>query len=410
MSTLENRKTAVMIGAGNIGRGFIGAAFAASGYETVFIDVDEKLVEEINRLGQYSVRTLLPDGEIKDTLVTGIRALSGRDKYAAACIAGADICATAVGVRAMPHIAPLIAMGLTARAHVNAKPLNIIVCENMIDAGGRLREYVMNLISSGVAPMIDEIAAFPEAVIGRMTPIQTPEMKADDPLRICVEKYAFLPVDKNAFKGDIPRIEGMVPLDNFEYYVKRKLFIHNLGHAAVAYLGIIKGYKYIADAAGDAEILFLAKSAMCESAAALNYVNSGDKANLDRSISSLLYRFANRALGDTCERVAADPLRKLGGEDRLIGALKNCEEYGLPYFCIAAAAAAAALVLETTYDDDKSPPPLAEITGLSIESEAYKTIMTLGTTCAMAASKGGAAAVTELRKTAVRMAGDITIL
>ena len=399
-----------MIGAGNIGRGFIGAAFAASGYETVFIDVDEKLVDEINRLGKYSVRTLLPDGGSEDVVVSGIRAVNGQDKYAAVEIANADICATAVGVRAMPAIAPLIAMGLTARARSSAAPLNIIVCENMIDAGMHMRKRVLDLIPNGNVSAIDAIAAFPEAVIGRMTPIQTPEMKAGDPLRICVEKYAFLPVDKAAFKGTVPSIEGMIPLNNFKYYVKRKLFIHNLGHAAVAYLGLLKGYKYIAEAAEDAEILFLAKSAMNESAAALNNENKGDTANLNRSINSLLYRFSNRTLGDTCERVAADPVRKLGSEDRLVGALKNCERYGLPYIYIASAIAAASLVLETTYDTDKNLPPLTEIMGLSFESDAYKTIMTLGTTCAMAASKGGGAAITELRKTAVRMTGDITIL
>jgi len=293
---------------------------------------------------------------------------------------------------------------------MNAKPLNIIVCENTIDAGAKLRGLVLDLLSSGIVPAIDSISAFPEAVIGRMTPIQTDEMKADDPLRICVEKYAFIPVDKAAFKGDAPRIEGMVLLDNFSYYVKRKLFIHNLGHAAVAYLGLLKGYKYIAEATEDAEVLFLADRAMHESAAALNFENPGDTANLNRSISSLLYRFSNRALGDTCERVAADPLRKLGSEDRLVGALRNCEKFGLPYGYIAEAVAAAALVLETKYDADKNLPPLAEITGLSSEGEAYKTIMTLGTTCAMASSGGGAAAVAELRRTAVRIAGDITIL
>jgi len=399
-----------MIGAGNIGRGFVGAAFAASGYETVFIDVDDDLVREINTRREYTVREYSPDGGSADTIVSGIRAVNGQDKYAAVEIANADICATAVGVRAMPHIAPLLAMGLTVRARMSPKPLNVIVCENMIDAGEKLREQVLDLISAGIRPSIDAIAAFPEAVIGRMTPPQTPEMKEEDPLRVCAEKYAFLPVDKAAFKGVIPGIEGMVPLDNFSYYVKRKLFIHNLGHATTAFLGLMKGHKYISDAIDDPEILFLTESAMRESAAALNSENIGDKENLNRSINSLLYRFTNRALADTCERVAADPIRKLGPEDRLIGALKNCEQYGLQYYYIAAAAAAAALVLESTYEKDKTLPPLAEITGLSYESEAYKTIMTIGTTCAMSASKGGAAAVTELRRTALKMAGDINIL
>ena len=134
MTNGRSGKTAVMIGAGNIGRGFIGAAFAASGYETVFIDVNEELVGAINARGEYPVRILLPDGGRRDTMVRGVRAVSGRDTGAAAAeIAKAGICATAVGVRAMPLIAPELALGLALRTREEAPPLNIIVCENMKD-------------------------------------------------------------------------------------------------------------------------------------------------------------------------------------------------------------------------------------------------------------------------------------
>ena len=400
-----------MIGAGNIGRGFVGAAFAESGYEVVFIDVDEDLVDEINSRGEYPVRILLPDGEYTETTIHGVRAVSGKDRGAMATeISRAEICATAVGVRALPLIAPELALGLALRTRNDiSNALNIIVCENLIDAGSRLREYVRDIIPSELEAVVDSVTGYPEAVIGRMVPIQTDEMKDGDPLRVCVEKYSFLPVDKAAFRGEIPKIEGMVPLDRFEYYVKRKLFIHNLGHAASAYLGLLKGYTYIAEAMEDAEILYMTPGAMRESAAALNCENPGDAANLSRHIDSLLYRFFNKALGDTCARVAADPARKLGHNDRIIGALVNCEQFGLPFTYISAIAAAAALILEKTHSEKEKIPNLAEITGLSPGSKAYKTIMTLGTTCASAAVRGDDA-VTSLRRSAVKNAGDITIL
>jgi mannitol-1-phosphate 5-dehydrogenase len=242
-----------------------------------------------------------------------------------------------------------------------------------------------------------------------MVPIQTWEMKDGDPLRICVEKYAFLPVDKAAFKGNIPNISGMIPLDNFAYYVKRKLFIHNLGHAAVAYLGMLKGYTYIADAIEDPDILYMVASAMRESAAALNCENPAGDTNLVRGIDSLLYRFSNRALGDTCARVGEDPARKLGENDRIIGALKNCENYGLPAIYISAVAAAAALILEKTISGKEDLPNLSDIMGLSSESKAHRLIMTLGTMCA-SASVRGEDAVSAMRRAAVKHAGDITIL
>jgi mannitol-1-phosphate 5-dehydrogenase len=43
----------------------------------------------------------------------------------------------------------------------------------------------------------------------------------------------------------------------------------------------------------------------------------------------LLARYRNRALGDQVRRVGADPLRKLGPEDRLIGSARLCLEEGV---------------------------------------------------------------------------------
>ena len=410
MNTNGMVKTAVMIGAGNIGRGFIGEAFAASGYEVVFVDVDEELVDEINARGEYPVRIQHPNGEYTENVVRGVRAVSGKDTGAvAACIARAEICATAVGVRALPLIVPQLALGLALRSRNEGPPLNIIVCENLIDAGSVLRDYVRDIIPTGLEAVIDELAGYPQAVIGRMVPPQTEEMNAGDPLRVCVEEYGFIPVDKAAFKGEIPKIERMVPLDGFEYYEKRKLFIHNLGHATAAYLGLLKGYTYIDEAVNDGDILFMTANVMRESAAALNCENPGDSVNLGHHIDSLLYRFSNSALQDTCARVAVDPVRKLGKADRIIGALLNCERYGLPAVYIAGVAAAAALHLEKSYSGKGKLPNLSEITGLPADSNAYKMIMTFGTTCASAAARGGDA-VASLRRVAMKYAGDITIL
>lgn len=51
----------------------------------------------------------------------------------------------------------------------------------------------------------DEKVGLVEASIGRMVPVQTEEMKDGDPMRVCVERYGFLPVDKAAFKGEFRR-------------------------------------------------------------------------------------------------------------------------------------------------------------------------------------------------------------
>lgn len=48
-------------------------------------------------------------------------------------------------------------------------------------------------------------------------------------------------------------------------------------------------------------------------------------------IDDLLYRFKNKALGDTIFRVGCDLTRKLSAEDRLAGAIHESFELNLPY-------------------------------------------------------------------------------
>ena len=50
--------------------------------------------------------------------------------------------ATALGVNVLPHVASLIARGLLARRERTKKPLNILICENLIGSDKYLRELV----------------------------------------------------------------------------------------------------------------------------------------------------------------------------------------------------------------------------------------------------------------------------
>ena len=54
-------KKAVMYGAGNIGRGFIGELFSLSGYSVSFIDVNMEIIGALNERGEYVVEVLSND-------------------------------------------------------------------------------------------------------------------------------------------------------------------------------------------------------------------------------------------------------------------------------------------------------------------------------------------------------------
>ena len=324
-----------MYGGGNIGRGFIGQLFYLSGYETVFIDVADWLVDSLNREKSYNIVVIDNDKKIRQR-VENVRAVNGKDIEAAAAeIAECEIMATAVGVNVLPRIAPVLAKGIEMRFKSRpSEPLNIIICENLIDADKYLREQVRSYLPSEVAAVLDEYVGFIEASVGRMVPVMTDEMKRDDPLSIWVEPFCELPVDLNGFRGNIPDIKHVQPRGNFEFYIRRKLFLHNLGHGSCAYLGAQKGYTYIYEAIADPEILIQVRMTMYQSSEALRAEYDVPIGEIIDHAEDLISRFSNTGLGDTVERVARDPMRKLMVDDRLLGSALLCIKHNLPYDAI----------------------------------------------------------------------------
>ena len=361
-----------MYGGGNIGRGFIGALMSLSGYEVTFIDVAAPVIKELQEKRCYPLRFVSNEGN-EDLMVRNVTAVDGNDSpAAAAAIAHCDIMATAVGARILKFIVPNIVAGLRQRWAEGRGPLNIIICENLNDANKIVEGMIKEQLSEDEIAIFDRSVGLVEASIGRMVPVQTDEMKDGEPLRVCVEKYGFLPVDKAAFKGGIPEIKGMVPFEPFDFFVKRKLFIHNMGHATTAYLGGLKGVGYIFEAIDDPEIRIIAQSAMGESAMALSRCYGVPLESIELHISDLMGRFANAALKDTCERVGGDPSRKLSPSDRLIGSSILALEQGVTPAYIAVGAAAG---VKRYLDEAQQPQSeenalkvLAEVSGLSKDS------------------------------------------
>ena len=331
---------AVMYGGGNIGRGFIGALLSQSGYRVTFIDVAEPVVKHLQEKECYPIRYVFSGGH-EDVLVENVTAVNGNDTEAASdVIANCDIMATAVGARILKFIVPNIVAGLRKRWAQGNKPLNIIVCENLMDANLVVEGMIKEQLTEEEKVKFDETVGLVEASIGRMVPVQTEEMKDGEPMRVCVERYGFLPTDKAAFKGGVPEIKNMVPFAPFDFYIKRKLYVHNMGHATCAYLGDLLGLEYIYQSIDVADVRILVQNAMLESAMALSKKYGVAYEDIAMHINDLLNRFTNAALMDTCARVGGDPGRKLSADDRLIGSSVLALEVGVTPAYIAVGAAA----------------------------------------------------------------------
>jgi mannitol-1-phosphate 5-dehydrogenase len=376
---------AVQFGAGNIGRGFMGQLLFESGYELVFIEAMQPVVDELNKRKSYTLKIVGP--RPKEIFINNVSAISAMDIPAIAqALTEANLVATAVGVNILPKIALAIAKGIEKRAELNIKdPMNIIICENLIHAGTVLKGYIKEKIDPKHVPYMDSHIGFVETVIGRMMPILPDEIKKQDLLAIWGEEFAMLPVNKKGIIGEIPKIKNLIPAESFLAYEEQKLYIHNLGHSTAAYLGYLKKYDYIWQSIGDKEIREIVKKAVSETAKVIVKKHGLKEADVNAYIEDLLVRFDNKQLGDSVYRVGREPLRKLGPNDRFVGAAKLVLENGGTPEYIAEGMSAALM-----YDYPKDPEAvklvelikekgvtgvLQEISKLDINSDLAKLIL-----------------------------------
>ena len=323
-------KQAIIFGAGNIGRGFIGQLLSESGYEVTFADVDWLLLETLNDRSRYAIR-LVTNEQTEEVTVGPVRAIHSGDLDAVAeAVSRAEIGATAVGAGILKHIAPAVAAGIARRAQLGVTvPFNLILCENLHGAAAIFRAMVLAALPAEHHAYLAAHIGFVDTVIARMVPPLTPELRAQDPSLILVEPYKELPVDRDGFMGEPPQMVGMIPFAPFAFFTDRKLYIHNAGHAVLGYLGYLAGYEYGYESLADDEIYLQARGAMEESALALTRKYRPAPGALMANIEDLLHRFGNRALGDTILRLGRDPVRKLAHSDRLVGAALNALAQGV---------------------------------------------------------------------------------
>jgi mannitol-1-phosphate 5-dehydrogenase len=321
----------VQYGAGNIGRSFVGQLFSRVGWEVVFIDIDERVIEELNRRGKYRVE--IRDREPETIIVKNVRGVSGKDIDGVSDeVSTADLVATAVGKKALPHIMKTIASGLMKRQALSpGRTLDIVICENMLEGAQFLKAGLQKHLP--VDFPLDETTGFVETSIGKMVPIMSARDRAEDPLLVFAEAYNTLIVDKKGFRGTIPDVPGLDAKDNIKAYVDRKLFVHNMAHGVAGFVSYVfrPQYHFVWEAAKDPEILAVIREAMWESGEALldEYPQEFDLASINEHVEDLLRRFQNEALGDSIYRVGRDLYRKLGPDDRLIGSLSLCRRHGV---------------------------------------------------------------------------------
>lgn len=341
---------AIMIGAGQIGRGFIGMELEQAGYHVLFADINMDVINDMQRRGEYTVHMV--DTECVDTTVRNISAVSSLDPALPRAFGDADVTlvCTSVGQTALVKVAPAIAQGIAVRAAAGiTAPMNIIAVENAIGGTSQLKAHIYEQLDDSARQYAEEHIGFPNCAVDRIIPPNKRGTNAGD---VVVEKYYEWDVEKSGIKAEILPIDGLHLVDDLSAYLERKLFTLNGPNAVTACYGWLKGYATINEALEDREIYDLIWGMMTECGAMLQRRHGFTAEEMLAYRTKLMQRFMNPHIIDSVTRVAREPIRKLSPNDRIIAPLRYAEEYKLDTSCYRTGVAA--VLLYNNPDDAQS--------------------------------------------------------
>ena len=334
--------TAVIFGAGKIARGFIAHLLHESRIPFTFIEVEPRLVEEINRRGHYHIEVM--GDPARSVEIEGVRAIRLDDHEAAAAAwAGASLAFTCVGGKNLENLAGHLAKIFELRQQLEGcdGPANIITCENWKGPAIVLRNKIAEVLPKNVAKYFLNSVGLAEAVVMRSAIEPNEEQRAKDPLWVNVQNFWELPVDRDRMVGDLIPVTGIQYIEGFAGFLERKFYTYNAANGTTAYLGYLYGHKNLADAANDARIVAALAGVYDETGRALSAKHGIGLEEHRKFTASSLRKLQDRNIIDYVERNARDPMRKLGPEDRLVGSARLVLQYGIEPRTLARSIAAA---------------------------------------------------------------------
>ncbi len=310
---------AVLIGTGKIGRGIIAKSLVNAGFELTMLDVNAGLISLLREAGAYTVRSIDNDTDYTET-VSGYQTALLSSDAARTAVCEADIIFVSVGVNNLPALMKTVAPYLLERVRQNRPPADMIFCENFVGVRAHING-ILNELGIDTAAFEGRLG-FAGGSVGVVVP------PSADPLYIVKGPYEDIHIEEAALITPI-RIPHFVPVGSFELCIREKLYIYNMAHALTSYLGWLQGYEYVDEAfaaPGINEVVRPAMEAVAQ-ALALEYGVSPEK-ELEE-VADIQRRICNRHIRDTVVRIAEDPVRKLSGNDRLVGAYRLTQKHGV---------------------------------------------------------------------------------
>jgi mannitol-1-phosphate 5-dehydrogenase len=317
-------KTALIFGAGKTGRGFAAHLAFLSGFKIILIDKNRQLVGDLKRDGQYDIQ-ILGNNEMSCTIkVSG--AYHIEDAAWHDSLVTTSLAFTSVFGNNLHELASDLAKALQKRCMANPhQVLTIITCENLANAAALLGSLVLTNLGEEYEEWLSERVGFAESIIFKTC---LNAAKDQPPLTIRGQNFFRLPCDADAMKEELA-VYGLEPLKNFSNQLRRKIYTYNCINAVIVYLGAKKGYSQLHEAGNDEEIVRTARKAAKETADAQVAEYHFDRDEQEEWTNAAFLKFSDKNIPDPIERNAADPVRKLGRDDRLIGPALLALKHGI---------------------------------------------------------------------------------
>ncbi|KAJ4291884.1 protein disulfide isomerase (PDI) protein [Kalmusia sp. IMI 367209] len=383
-------KKAVHFGGGNIGRGFVAEFLHNSGYEVIFVDVMDTIINDLNAASSYVVTEIGKDGERQFT-IDNYRAINSKYDMPKVVdeIATAEVVTCAVGPNILKFVAEPVAKAIEARSS-DLPPLAVIACENAINATttwkGFIEKYIEDKLNKDTLKDIEKRARYANSAIDRIVPAQD----ANAGLNVKIEKFHEWCVEQKPFEngGKKPEIEGVHYVDDLEPYIERKLFTVNTSHATAAYYGHSRKIPYIHEVLQDKELHDTVRAAVKETAALIVSKHGVAQNEQDEYVETIISRISNPVLKDNVERVGRAPLRKLSRKERFIGPAAQLAEKNLKVDALLGAAEQAFRFQNVEGDEESfelakilkeksAEEATSQITGLDKDHPLYERVVAI---------------------------------
>jgi Mannitol-1-phosphate/altronate dehydrogenases len=329
---LNSTKEILVIGAGNIGLGVVGRIFSDNGYKLYFYRRQEDLLKNLKKQGYY---TVVLKGK-SDTIYQSISnfEIVTRDTLVRK-LTEIDLVACCVYESAFDDICRNILEAIANRS--NEKPdskLNILICTNNINAvkkihalivmglgqNAKTREYYQENV--GICQVLVLSAGSPAPIA----------IREKDNFAVASYKNGHLEVDKDCFKGELLDLHGISFVSEVQQKLYRKIYLGNMRHTMAAFLGKAFGYQMIDQCHQDKYIRYCIIKAFLEAEQALLAEYKFDDQEYQIWRKEIMDKL-DIPIQDSIMRVAHDPIRKLGRNNRFIAPALLCIKHQiLPYY------------------------------------------------------------------------------